>query len=213
MKRRLLLLIIIFALSGCAAADQGGGQIDYEETKKMVVDILKTDEGKKAIEDVMADEKMRQNLVLDQQVVTESIAQTLNSDTGAKFWTKTFEDPKFAEAFAKSMQKEHETLIKDLMKDPEYQELMMQILQDPEMQKEYLTVIQSKEFRVHLQKVMTETFESPLFKAKLQAILLKGAEELQAGQPSDQGGGGQQGGSEGGEESAQSGSGGNGGQG
>ena len=212
MKRRLLWLTIIFALTGCAAADQGGGQMDYDETKKMVVDILKTDEGKKAIEEVMADEKMRQNFVLDQQVVSESIAQTLNSESGAKFWTKTFEDPKFAEAFAKSMQKEHEELIKDLMKDPEYQDAMLQILQDPEMQKEYLKVIQSKEFRTHLQKVMSETFESPLFKAKLQAILLKGAEELQAGQSSDQGGQ-QQGGSEGGEESAQSGGGDGGGQG
>mgnify|MGYP005750075181 FL=1 len=212
MKRRLLWLTIIFALTGCAAADQGGGQMDYEETKKMVVDILKTDEGKKAIEEVMADEKMRQNFVLDQQVVSESIAQTLNSESGAKFWTKTFEDPKFAEAFAKSMQKEHEELIKDLMKDPEYQDAMLQILQDPEMQKEYLKVIQSKEFRTHLQKVMSETFESPLFKAKLQAILLKGAEELQTGQSSDQGGQ-QQGGSEGGEESAQSGGGDGGGEG
>ena len=33
------------------------GKIDYEQTKKMVVDILKTDDGKKAIQELMADDK------------------------------------------------------------------------------------------------------------------------------------------------------------
>jgi spore germination protein D len=195
-------------LTGCAQGDQGGGQMDYEETKKMVVDILKTDEGKKAIEEIMADDKMKANFVLDQEVVTKSIEQTLDSKKGTEFWKKAFEDPKFAETFAKSMQKEHEKLIKDLMKDPEYQGLMVQVLQDPEMEKQMITVMSSKEYKAHLQKVITETFESPLFKAKLQDILLKAASEMQGGEGQG-GGGGQedsQGGSEGGEESAGGGS-------
>ena len=37
---------------------------DYEETKKMVVDILKTDDGKKAIQQVMSDEKMKSELIM-----------------------------------------------------------------------------------------------------------------------------------------------------
>ncbi|WP_078382523.1 spore germination lipoprotein GerD [Sutcliffiella halmapala] len=203
MKNYLLpFLFICFALSGCAQGENGSGQMDYEETKKMVVDILKTDDGKKAIEEIMTDEKMKQNFVLDQEIVTGAIQQTLDSEKGAKFWKKTFEDPKFAETFAKSMQKEHEKLIKDLMKDPEYQGLMVQVLQDPEMEKQMVAVLSGKEFRTHLQKVITETFESPLFKAKLQALLLKGAEEMQSGQK-EQGGGSEEGsGSEGGEESA-----------
>ena len=195
MKNYLLpILLICFLLSGCAQGEDGAGQMDYEQTKKMVVDILKTDDGKKAIEEIMSDEKMKQNLVLDQEVVTGAIQQTLDSEKGTEFWKKAFEDPKFAETFAKSMQKEHEKLLKDLMKDPDYQRLMVQVMQDPELEKQLVTVLNGKEFKTHLQKVITETFESPLFKAKLQDLLLKGASEMQSGQKEQGGGGSNQGG-------------------
>ncbi|MFE7064721.1 spore germination lipoprotein GerD [Sutcliffiella sp. NPDC057660] len=190
MKSYLLpFFLLCFLLSGCAQGEEGAGQMDYDQTKKMVVDILKTDDGKKAIEEIMTDDKMKQNFVLDQEAVTSAIQQTLDSEKGAEFWKKAFEDPKFAETFAKSMQNEHEKLIKDLMKDPEYQGLMIQVLQDPEMEKQLTKVLSGKEFKTHLQKVITETFESPLFKAKLQDLLLKGASEMQGGQK-EQGGGG-----------------------
>ncbi|KHF28870.1 Spore germination protein GerD precursor [Anoxybacillus sp. BCO1] len=39
----------------------------------MVVDILKTDEGKKAIQEVMSDEKVKQQLVMDQEVVKKRL--------------------------------------------------------------------------------------------------------------------------------------------
>ena len=67
----------------------------------MVVDILKTDDGKKAIQDVLSDEKLKQKLIMDQAVVTETIQKTLTSEKGIEFWKKTFEDPKFAETIAK----------------------------------------------------------------------------------------------------------------
>ena len=57
----------------------------------MVVDILKTDDGKKAIQDVMSDEKLREKLVMDQTVVTETIQKTLTSEKGTEFWKKNFE--------------------------------------------------------------------------------------------------------------------------
>ncbi|KON85765.1 spore gernimation protein GerD [Sporosarcina globispora] len=195
-KFRLLLpLALVFFISGCGQGEAGVGQMDYEQTKKMVVDILKTDEGKKALEELMTDEKMQQKLVMDQKVVADTIEKTLTSDKGTEFWKKSFDDPKFAESMAKSMQKENEQLLKDLMKDPEYRGMMIEILKDPELEKEITDVLKSKEYREHLQKVMTETFESPLFKAKIQDILLKAAEETKSG--GQQGGkesGGQQGG-------------------
>ncbi|GAE48367.1 spore germination protein GerD [Mesobacillus boroniphilus JCM 21738] len=44
----LLPATFLLLAAGCAApAESAGGQVDYEETKKMVVDILKTDDGKK----------------------------------------------------------------------------------------------------------------------------------------------------------------------
>lgn len=177
--------------AGCAPTESGGGEVDYEETKKMVVDILKTDDGKKAIQEVMGDDGMKEKLIMDQPVVTDTIEKTLTSDKGMEFWKKSFEDPKFAESVAKSMKKENEQLLKNLMKDPEYKGMMIEVMKDPELEKELTTLLKSKEYREHLQKVMSETFESPLFKAKLQALIVKAAEELPTQKPEggDEGGG------------------------
>jgi spore germination protein D len=179
-KKLLLLFMCLFTLAACAGGgEQGSGQVDYEQTKKMVVDILKTDEGKKAIEEVISDDQMKQALVMDQAIVTETIQTTLTSKEGSKFWADTFKDPKFAETFAKSMQTEHEKIIKGLMKDPEYQKMLMEVFQNPEIEKQITTLLKSAEFRGHLQQVITETFESPLFKAKIADVVIKAAEEMQ----------------------------------
>lgn len=179
-KTYTLLLLLIILLTGCAPADtQGNGQADYEGTKKMVIDILKTDEGKKAIEDIITDEKTKAKLVMDEAVVKETITKSLTSKEAEEFWKKSFEDPKFAETFAKSMQKEHEKLIKDLMKDPDYQALLIDIFKNPEMEKQLTDALKSQQIREQMKTVIIETIDSPLFKAKIQEILIKGAEELQ----------------------------------
>ena len=77
------------------------------------------------------------------------------------------------------MQKETEKLMKGLMNDPEYRGMMIEVLHDPELEKELSDLLKSKEYRQHLQKIITETFESPLFQAKLQDIIIKSAKEIQ----------------------------------
>ncbi|SDN79002.1 spore germination lipoprotein GerD [Bacillus sp. OK048] len=179
-KRLMLLLLITMFLSSCSSPEASGGkQINYEETKKMVVDILKTDDGKKAIEEVMTNDKMKESLVMDQKVVSDTIQQTLTSENATEFWKKTFSDTKFAAGVAKSMRSENEILLKDLMKDPEYRGMMIEVFKEPEIQKEMADALKSKEYREHLQTVISETLESPLFKVKMQELLLKAAEETQ----------------------------------
>ena len=201
MKKIYLLLLTssLFILSSCSGSSDTGssGQMDYDQTKKMLVDILKTDDGKKAITDVMSDEKVKQELIMDQSVVTDTIEKTLTSDKGTEFWKKAFEDPKFTEAMAKSMKKQNEKLMKELMKDPEYQGLMLDLFKDPEYQKEVLQILKSKEYREHLQSVITETVENPLFKSKIQDLLMKAAQETKSGGSQGQGQGQQQGGQQG----------------
>ncbi|MGR3766521.1 spore germination lipoprotein GerD [Rossellomorea sp. NS-SX7] len=207
-KYSFLLLLTVLLLTACGGGgDTGGSKMDYEETKKMVVDILKTDDGKKAIQEVMKDEKMKAELIMDQGVVKDTISKTLTSDKGTEFWKKAIEDPKFAESMAKSMKDGNEKLLKDLMKDPEYQGMMMDLMKDPEFQKELTEALKSKEYREHLQKVILETFESPLFKAKIQDILLKAAEEAGGGKESEEGGGGESGQTGGGQGSSSEGGG------
>jgi spore germination protein D len=177
-KSILLLLPIMVFLTSCSSNDvSSGGQIDYEETKKMVVDILKTDDGKKAIQDVMSSDSMKEKLVMDQKVVSDTIQQTLTSDKAKQYWKETFSDPKFAQSISKNLKSENKKLLKELMNDPEYRGMMIEVFKEPEIQKELADALKSKEYREHLQKVITETVDSPLFKAKIQELLLKAAEE------------------------------------
>ena len=179
MRKALVFLITFLSLliiTGCAPQQDTSKEIDYDQTKKMVVDILKTDEGKKAIQDVMSDEQLRQELIMDQSVVTETIQSTLTSEKGAEFWKKNFDDPKFAETMAQSMQKQHEQLLKALMNDPEYRAKLMEIIKDPELVEDLTNILKSNEYREHLKTVISETIESPLYQTKIQELLLKAAE-------------------------------------
>ena len=130
MIKFVLPVTLLLLAAGCAPTESGGEQVDYEETKKMVVDILKTDDGKKAIQEVMGDDGMKEKLIMDQVIVSDTIEKTLTSDKGMDFWKKSFEDPKFAESMAKSMNKENELLLKNLMKDPEYRGMMIEVMKD-----------------------------------------------------------------------------------
>ncbi|MEH7072406.1 spore germination lipoprotein GerD [Neobacillus drentensis] len=190
-KGMLLLLPIMVFLTSCSSNDAtSGGQVDYEATKKMVVDILKTDDGKKAIQDVMSSDSMKEKLVMDQKVVSDTIQQTLTSDKAKEYWKETFSDPKFAQNVSKNLKSENKKLLKELMNDPEYRGMMIEVFKEPEIQKAMTDALKSKEYRTHLQKVITETVDSPLFKAKIQELLLKAAEEANskaAGKSSDQG--------------------------
>jgi len=177
-KNLLLLLPITFFLSSCSSNESNsGGQIDYDQTKKMVVDILKTDDGKKAIQDVMTDDKLKEKLVMDQKVVADTIQSTLTSNKATEFWKKAYSDPKFAQSVAKNMKTENKQLLKDLMNDPEYRTMMIQVFKEPEIQKEMSDALKSKEYRAHLQTVISEMVDTPIFKAKIQDMLLKAAQE------------------------------------
>ena len=171
-------MLLLALITGCAPTESSGEQMDYEETKKMMVDILKTDDGKKAIQDLINEDEIKESLIMDQTVVSETIEKTLTSEKGTEFWKKSFEDPKFAESMAKSMKTENEQLLKDLMKDPEYRTMMIDVLKDPELEKEVVNTLKSNEYRKHMQSVITETFDSPLFKAKLQDLIIKSSTEI-----------------------------------
>ncbi len=199
MKKSLLLFItglIIFSLISCAQPEGQAAQPDYEDTKKMVIDMLKTDEGKDAIKEVLSDEEVQQEIVMEQTFVRKTIQQTLISEEGKEFWQETMQDPEFAKALAESMQEVQQKLLKDLMKDPEYQEMMMEILKDPEMEEAAVELLKSKDYRKEVMNIMSDAFESPYFVAKVNEILLHVAKD-QTKQAAQGGGGGEE---EGGEE-------------
>lgn len=180
-KATYLLISCLFftILVSCAAAqdNSNSNNPDYEKTKKMTVDLLKTDEGKVAIQELMKEDEMRQALVMDHDFIKQTIQSTLTSETGKEFWQDLMKDPEFAKTFAESMQKENEKMLKALMKDPEYQTMMLTILKDPEMEKAVLDLMKSKEYRQQVMTIMEDSFESPLFTAKINEIFTAVAEK------------------------------------
>lgn len=189
-----LFSMLCLVISGCAENGQAAERVNYDETKKMVVDILKTDDGKKAIQDIMLDDGMKQQFIMDQQVVSDTIEKNITTDKGKKFWQEAFSDPKFAAAYANSMKDAHEKLLKDLTKDPQYRGMIIDILKDPSLQKEFNGLLKSKEMREMSKSTLIETMDSPLVKAKIADILLKAAEEMPAKGNGGTEGQGQQGG-------------------
>lgn len=181
MVRKYLLVLglsIILLLAACNGGNSSGDhEAEYDSTKKMVVDILQTDDGKKALREILSDKEMKQELVLNSEVVKDSINDTLTSEKGTKMWKTLFEDPKFVESYTKSMEEAQMDLQKKLMNDSKYQEKMLELLRDPQMDDQMMTVLKSQEFRSHLEKTIQETLETPTFQAKIQEILLKAAEE------------------------------------
>src|SRR5690625_3469946 len=156
----------------------------------MVVDILQTEDGKKALRELMTDEEMKQHLVIESDVVKNSINDMLGSEKGTEMWTKLFSDPSFVQDFAQSISDEQEKLMKKLMNDSELQKQMMDLLQNPEINEQMLSLMKSQQFRAHLEEIVQQTLETPLFQEKMSEILLKAAEEQQKSQSGGSGEGG-----------------------
>ncbi|GAB3795597.1 spore germination lipoprotein GerD [Virgibacillus kimchii] len=180
MVRSLLISVIFlsfFVISGCNAANPVQEEQDYEQTKKMVVDILQTEDGKKALKELLAEEELKQELVMESEMVKDSINEALASEQAKEMWANLFEDPEFAQGYAESISEEQEKLIKNLMNDSEYQQQMLDLLQNPEIEDQMLSVLRGQQFRSHLEETIRQTLETPVFQAKIQEILLKAAEK------------------------------------
>ena len=173
----LLLIALGVLLSACSEEPSSGQHASYDSTKKMVVDILQTDEGKKTLSEVIADKKVKEQLVTNSEDTKKTIADALTSDKGKEMWASLFKDPEFKADFAKSMADEQKKTMKALMNDPEYQKQMLALMQNPKMQEQMLTVMKSEKFRSHLDQTMIQTFETPAFQKKVHDMLTKAAED------------------------------------
>lgn len=209
MKKGNLLLSLLLAgsLSGCAtfASPQGGESPDYEQIKTMVQDILQTEDGKKAIQQTLKDESIKKELLMSGEEVKSAVQTTLLSQQGQAQFKKMLDDPTFASKLAKSMQKENRTLLKDLMKDPDYQKMLIQTMKDPEFEKNLLDLMKTSTYRDQMMTVIKDAIQSPLFKDELMKLITKATEEAmkpeaqkKAGGGGGGGGGGQEGGGGGG---------------
>lgn len=175
-KLFLLFFIIIGLLTSCGA-ESNQKEVEYENVKKMVLDILQTDDGKKALKETLLDEKIKSELVIESDIVKESINNVLVSEKGTTMWKNLFNESDFVENYAQSMTEEQEKLMKSLMNDAEFQKQMIDLLQNPEINEQMLNLMKSQQFRSHLEETIKQTLDTPLYREKMKEILLKAAEE------------------------------------
>lgn len=166
-KGSIMLVILLFiAAAGCGSQARQPTPT-YQENKKMVLDMLKTNEGKQTFKELLEDKEMRNVIVLDEPVVKKTIIETLTTEQGKKIWIELLADPEFSDRLARTMQRENEGLLKKMMKDPGYQGMMMDVLKAPRLQEQYLDLMKTKPFREQLKLGVQEALTSPLFKKQL----------------------------------------------
>ena len=179
MKKILSLSFVLILLTGCVEPSSSGS--NYEEMKKVVTDALQTEDGKKALRDILENQSFRELLVLEHTEVQTAIEQTLLSEKASEFWKTALEDPKIKEAFAKSIQKELSTLQKDLLKDAGYQEELTKFFDQPDMQKQLESILKGTTMRKEIEKVVQDTIENPLMQTKWQELIKKSGESGSSG--------------------------------
>lgn len=175
----------------------------------MVIDILKTEDGKKAVQEMMQDPEFKEKIMVTDTAITAAMDKTISDPKNEKQIQKVFENPKVAASFAKATQKQHEQLLKQLMKDPEYQKMLTDVMKNPDFEKQMTDLMKTEPYRKQLMVIMTEALDNPMFKEKYMQLMMKVNEEaLKSEKKQQQGGGagGGQGGAGGGQGGGGSGS-------
>lgn len=183
MRRYLFLILTVLFLASCS--DAKTTTLSYDEVKKIMVDAVQTEEGKKAIRQLFEEKSFRELLVLNTEEVKKATEDTLLSKEAEDFWKKTFEDPKFKESFAKGMKKQQEDLMKDLLKDASYQEDLIAFFNQPEMQKQLESILKGSKMKKEIEKSVMDTIENPLLQTKWQELIRKSGEVPPAEEKSD----------------------------
>ncbi len=192
LNRILSILLVAILLASCTEANNQ--QLSYDEIKKIMIDSIQTEDGRKAIRQLLEDPSFRDVIVLEHNEVQTAINDTLLSEEAKDYWKKTFEDPTFKENMAKSMKEQQTEIMKALIKDSSYQEDLVNFFGQSDMQKELETVLKSATLRKQMEEIVMETIENPLLQTKWQELIKKSGQATEAG-----GGGGESGGG-GGEE-------------
>jgi len=150
----------------------------------MVLDILKSEDGRKAIAEAQskasASSKGTGIKMLsegDAQQIQTAVKEVLTDANSSKMLQEMITNPKFAGEYAKAIKSETKNLHKELIKDPEYQKELIQAMKNPEFQKMLTDVMKGTEYRQQTMSVMQDAIQSPLFRLELMNLLKQVMEE------------------------------------
>lgn len=168
----LSIILVITILPGCNLfKDSKSEEVDYKELKQMVIDIIQTEDGKKAIQESISEPKLKKQMVVEDKEVQKIVREEFLAPENKEKIKKMYEDPKFASELAKSLSKENEKILKDLMKDPEYRKMMVEVMNEPEFEKMILDIMKSNAYRTQMMLVIKDSLESPMFRDDLLKLM------------------------------------------
>ncbi|RIX47941.1 spore gernimation protein [Paenibacillus nanensis] len=215
------LIAFTLVLTSCGGTTQASTQqLSYKDVKSMVIDILKTEDAQKALQESsqqLSGYSTQQSKLLsvqDQEEVRLAVKDVISSPEYDKVIKKLMTDTRFAGEFAKSVMKENKDIHKELIKDPSYQQELVKTLQNPEMEKMILQVLKSAQYRKEVMSLMQESMQNPLFRLEVLDLMKKAVQEELTTKPDEkvksqeEGQGGSEGGDSGGEDGSGGGEGG-----
>ncbi|ASA24330.1 spore germination lipoprotein GerD [Paenibacillus donghaensis] len=172
----------VMALTACGGeqSSSSSGQGGYKEMKTMVVDILKSDDGRKAVEEALSGSEsgatgsglsMKMMPLQTNAEIRVAVKDTLTSPEYQKEIEKIMTDPKFAGDFAKAVNSQSKELHLQLIKDPSYQKSVGEIMKSPEMTKMFLDLTKTADYRKQTMTIMQEAMQNPLFRMEVLNLL------------------------------------------
>ncbi|WP_379163784.1 spore germination lipoprotein GerD [Paenibacillus sp. sgz5001063] len=178
-----LLLSMVMTLTACGSEQSGSssGQVSYKEMKTMVVDILKSEEGKKAVEEALSSSgsegssssglSMKMMPLQTTEQIRVAVKDTITAPEYQKEIEKIMTDPQFAGDFAKAINSQSKELHLQLIKDPTYQKSVAEIMKSPEMMKMFLDLTKTSDYRKQSMTIMQEAMQNPLFRMEVLDLL------------------------------------------
>ncbi|QSF44579.1 spore germination lipoprotein GerD [Paenibacillus tianjinensis] len=180
-----LALSLVFALTACGGEQSSSSsQMGYKEMKTMVVDILKSDEGKKAVEEALSSSSgsgseggsgsgmsMKMMPLQTTEQIRIAVKDTITAPEYQKEIEKIMTDPTFAGEFAKAINSQSKELHLQLIKDPTYQKSIEEIMKSPEMMKMFLDLTKTSDYRKQSMTIMQEAMQNPLFRMEVLGLL------------------------------------------
>ncbi|MEC0171027.1 spore germination lipoprotein GerD [Paenibacillus graminis] len=180
-----LVLSMVIALTACGSeqSSSSSGQVSYKEMKTMVVDILKSEEGKKAVEEALSTPSsgseggstsglsMKMMPMQTTEQIRVAVKDTITAPEYQKEIEKIMTDPKFAGDFAKAINSQSKELHLQLIKDPTYQKSVAEIMKSPEMMKMFLDLTKTSDYRKQSMTIMQEAMQNPLFRMEVLDLL------------------------------------------
>jgi len=203
-KRQLKLISMLIAstllLTSCAMGGGGGGGessgMTYKDMKSMVIDILKTEDAQKALQESMSSQSgfTAQSSTMitmqDQEQIRMAVKDVLLSPDYDKVIQSLMTDPKFAGEFAKAVNEKNKDIHIELIKDPEYQEGLVEAFGSEDLQKVILKVVKGSDYRKELMSLMQDSLNNPIFRMQLLELMKKAVADELSVKPQDQSGGG-----------------------